>query len=223
MINLRTAGLLALLSASVSPARATPSEVVIIRHAEKPDAGPDVCVPTGVCRAVALASDFVPQFGTPDAIYAMAPGGKADSSVRPIQTVTPLAQALHKKINSNYTRKQLSAVAADVLSNDGGMVLLAWEHKIIPDLVQAFCSAAGAQPGACSTVPAKWPGGDVFDQAWILSFGGDGKVSSFRIENENIPSAALNCGAPISAVVAPGAAVPQALPCATSAASNDAD
>jgi hypothetical protein len=123
-------------------------------------------------------------------------------------------------INSSHTRQDLQGVVTDVETNNNGMVLIAWEHKIIPQLVQTFC--AGAAPGACASVPNKWHG-SVFDQAWILNFGPDGKVSSFQIETENIPPAALNCGSPLSAVLAPGADIPASEPCAAASNADNSD
>jgi broad specificity phosphatase PhoE len=122
-----------------------PTQVIIIRHGEKPSEGNTLCQ-QGVCRAVALAQDFVPQFGKPSAIYAMGPGSD-DSSLRPIETVTPLANALGLPIRSQYTRLQFQQVAADVESNSG-MVLISWEHKAIPAL---RCRSNGR--AACSIRP----------------------------------------------------------------------
>ena len=76
---------------------ATPAQVLIIRHAEKPASGPDLS-PQGYQHAQELVSYFesnpeVTQYGRPFAIYAMA-NNSADSGLRPIETVTPLAHAL---------------------------------------------------------------------------------------------------------------------------------
>jgi hypothetical protein len=199
-----------------SAALAAPTQVIIIRHGEKAN-GNDLCLPQGVCRAVALSRDFTPQFGKPSAIYAMA-ADSGDSSNRPVETVTPLAEALGIPVHADYTRKQLTQVTAAVENdNNGGMVLISWEHKIIPQLVQTFCQDAA--PGACASVPVKWQG-SVYNQAWILNFGGDGKVASFKIETEKIDPSELTCGAPLSTVFPPGASVPASEQCPADVESN---
>jgi hypothetical protein len=177
-------------------AEAAPARVIIIRHAEKPATGGDLLVPQGVCRADALAKTFPAQFGTPAAIYAMNPND-ADGSMRPIETVTPLADSLGLAIDHDYTRKKLSQLVQDIMGNDsyqGKLILICWEHKVIPDLVQAF------QDNGWNSNSATWPGkwsGDIFDQAWILSFSGS---PSFQIIPENIPQDSLNGDCPLSDV-----------------------
>jgi hypothetical protein len=183
-------------------ALAAPAQVIIIRHGEKPAAGNNLC-PQGVCRADALASVFPKQFGTPAAIYAMAPDSE-DGSLRPIETVTPLANALGLTINSGFTRLQFAQVVDAIKNNpsyDGKMVLVSWEHKAIPGLTQEFC-AQGAAAGACDAVPGKWSG-SVFGQAWILNFTGS-QVTSFRIANENITSDMLEGDCPFAGVLPAG-------------------
>ena len=211
----RFIGAVAAVSLFAWSANAAPAQVIIIRHGEKPAVGRDLC-PQGVCRADALATVFPRQFGTPAAIYAMKPGSD-DGSLRAIQTVTPLARALNLTIHTGYTRQQLQPLVDDIMRNpayEGQMVLISWEHKVIPTLVQTFC-AGGAASGACDPVPAKWPG-SVFDQAWILSFSGV-QVSSFKVIPEKIGQDVLNGNCPIADVLAPGSATPEPEPCAAAA------
>jgi hypothetical protein len=183
----------AALACAATAASAAPAQVIIIRHGEKPDAGSDLLVPQGVCRADALATAFPGQFGAPTAIYAMNPNDE-DGSMRPIETVTPLARVLRLTINHDYTRKQFSQLVASVMAQNG-LVLICWEHKAIPGLVSAF-EDAGWSPGS-ATVPGKWSG-SVFDQAWILSFSG---APQFSIAEENIPASELNGNCPLSDVL----------------------
>src|SRR5580692_8328937 len=94
---------------SASIVFASPAQVIIIRHGEKPESGNSLS-PQGWARARALVKYFetnpdVTQFGTPVAIYASRAEAEEQvegSSLRMIQTVTPLAQALGLKINSTY-------------------------------------------------------------------------------------------------------------------------
>jgi hypothetical protein len=121
-----------------------------------------------------------------------------DGSMRPIETVTPLARALGLTIKHGYTRKKLVQLVQDIMGNadyEGKMVLICWEHKVIPALVQTFQDNGWNANSAA--VPDKWPG-DVFDQAWILNFAGN---PSFQIIPEDIPDDALNGSCPLSDVL----------------------
>lgn len=165
-----------------APALGAPAQVVIIRHGEKPATGNELD-PQGWQRAQALVGFFetdpaVIRYGTPAAIYAMAPKGP-DGTLRPIETVTPLAQHLGLTIDEDYTKKEMPQVVADIMGNpayDGRMVLICWEHKAIPELVRDFGWTQG---------PDQWPGGDVYDRAWILNFTGD-QVTSFQDIPEHV-------------------------------------
>ena len=168
---------------AASAAFATPAQVIMIRHGEKPDTGPDLNA-RGYERANALVGFFttnpaMTEFGTPVAIYAMAvkeniaaDGSSQLSSKRPIETVTPLAQKLGLSIDTQFAKTDVNGAVEDIMSNpayDGKMVLLCWEHNMIPVFAQAF--------GATSA-PTSWDGA-VFDRAWVLTFKGS-KVSGFQ-------------------------------------------
>lgn len=176
-----------------SSAWATPAQVLIIRHGEKPATGNDLS-PQGYQRAQAYVNYFqtnpaVLDYGTPVAIYAMKPADPndpdysdnsdtEDSSNRPIETVTPLAQALGLELHDQYTRKQIPALVNDIMSNpdyDGRMVLICWEHKVINDIAAQF----GVNPE-----PDKWSD-DVYDQVWEINFSGD-QVSNFKEFSEHL-------------------------------------
>ena len=169
-------------AAAVAPAQAAPAQVILIRHAEKPASGNELD-PRGFQRAKALAGFFentpsMTRYGTPAAIYAMAPKDQ-NGSLRPIETVTPLADSLGLKINSAYKKEELSSLIGDILNTsayDGKMVLVCWEHNMIPEIVKGF---------GWSGAPLSWDG-SVFDRAWVLNFTG-GAVVSF----EDIPQRLL--------------------------------
>ena len=172
---------LAVASLLASAAFAAPAQVIIIRHAEKPDTGPDLN-DRGYQRADALVGFFendpaATRYGTPAAIYAMAPKGDG-GSLRAIETVTPLAKNLGLKVDADYKKDQLSQVVRDIMGNPkyaGKMVLVCWEHKVIPSLAQAF---------GWTSAPDSWAGA-VFDRAWVLDFAGD-KVTAFRDVPEHV-------------------------------------
>ena len=166
---------------------ATPAEIILIRHGEKPDVG-DELNEQGRERAKELVDFFlkdsrVLHFGTPAAIYAMKPKPRtAESSVRPIETVTPLAEKLHLKINTSYTKKQIEPLVKSILENpayDDKMVLICWEHDAILDIVEEI--GVDTPPA-----PEKWPG-DVFDWAFIIDFGKRHTVKSFQNILQNLP------------------------------------
>jgi len=166
---------------SSSLALATPAQILIIRHGEKPAVGNQLS-PRGWQRARALVQYFetnkaVTQYGTPIAIYAMKQDG-VDGSVRPIQTVTPLAQDLGKDVKTPYLRDDYAQLVKDILADrslDGKMVLICWEHKVIPGMAYAF----GVRPQ-----PADWSGSD-FDTVFEINFSGN-QVSSFKTFPEGL-------------------------------------
>jgi hypothetical protein len=144
---------------------AEPAEVVIIRHAEKPDVGNELSL-AGRERAGALLPYFlgnpaVLEFGRPVAIYAQAQK-HATSSLRSIQTVEPLADALHLKINDAFESDDYKKMVAEIKREtryDGHTVLICWEHKVIPEIAKEF---------ATDDAPKKWRG-DAFDRTWVLT------------------------------------------------------
>jgi hypothetical protein len=160
---------------SATSAWCMPAQIVIIRHAEKPASGNELSA-RGFQRAQALPQFFknntiVTEFGPPVAIFAMKPGSD-EGSVRAIETVSPLATSLGLPIQENIVRDDLQTLV-DTIKNDptydGKMVLICWEHKVIPQLAADF----GLQNG-----PSNWDG-SVFDRAWVLDFTGD-QVTSFQ-------------------------------------------
>jgi hypothetical protein len=147
----------------------------MIRHGEKPAQGNELN-DQGWQRANALVGLFTTDpdlltYGTPAAIYAMAQKGTT-GSIRPIQTVTPLAQKLGLPIQHPFLRDETDQLAAEILGDpayDGKMVLVCWEHNAIPPMLKAFGWNGG---------PDAWPG-NAFDRVWILDFK-DGKPAAFR-------------------------------------------
>jgi hypothetical protein len=170
------------LCGATSSAWATPAQVLIIRHGEKPAQGNDLSA-KGEERAKALVSFFktnpeVTQYGTPVAIYAMAPDDSEDPSRRPIETITPLAESLGLKILTPFARDEVEDLANEILSNpqyDGKMVLICWEHKKIDKLTHKL----GVDPE-----PDEWPD-DVFNQVWEIDYS-QGQVAHFRQYSQHV-------------------------------------
>jgi hypothetical protein len=144
-----------------------PSQVLIIRHGEKPGEpstdsatdGPDLST-QGYERAASLAVYVPATFDTPDALFATQ---ASKNSNRPVETITPLANALGLTINDNYADDDYPALAAEVLTNPeyaGKRVLICWHHGKIPELT----SALGGLP------PTTHWKGHVFDRVWQIDY-----------------------------------------------------
>jgi hypothetical protein len=157
-----------------SNAWATPAQILIIRHAEKPLTGPNLS-PEGEARANALIGFFqkdprMLQYGLPVAIYAASPT-KEDGSLRSIETVEPLAKALNLPIHEEFNKDEYADAAAEILNDveyEGRMVLLSWEHKVIPSLAEALGIENAPQ----------WPS-NTFDRVWEIDYRLN-EVSGFR-------------------------------------------
>ncbi len=121
---------------------AGPRMVMIIRHAEKPDGvdgkkDPDLSK-RGFERADALAKVIPDHFPRPDFLIATR---KSKGSNRPVETLTPLSEALHETIDSSFSSEAIDDVAHTVLTDPkyaGKTVLIAWHHGKIPDLAKAL-------------------------------------------------------------------------------------
>jgi hypothetical protein len=161
-----------------------PAIVFIVRHAEKPmdDKDPNLTA-QGFKRAQALPTLFLQQPGStalprlprPAVLFASAP---SKHSNRPIETITPLSQALHLRINDSYEDRETTAVADQVLSGKyaGKVVLICWHHGEIPHLAKAF-GVEGA--------PKRWDD-TVFDQIWMLEWV-DGKPQFSMLPERLLP------------------------------------
>jgi len=169
-------------------------KIMIVRHGEKEkdfpgdpnvdrDGKPDEASlnTQGWARAQALVGFFddadAPGIAKPDMIFAAAP---AADSKRPMETVTPLAEALWpdaadraRHFNTAHDVDDLAGVMNDAVAADG-VVLIAWEHHRIPTL------AARLNP--VPAAPGRWPGYR-FDVVWIFDRHGDAWAFSQTPEN----------------------------------------
>jgi broad specificity phosphatase PhoE len=155
-----------------------PTKIMIIRHGEKEKDFPgdpnidrsgkpdDSSLNSqGWRRAQALVGFFVdadaPEISKPDWIFAAAPS--ADSQ-RPMETATPLAEALwpgaerEQRFITKYAVGDTGALVADVMGREG-VCLIAWEHHAIPDIVARIPHVPAS--------PAKWSG-HRFDVVWVF-------------------------------------------------------
>lgn len=137
-----------------------PAKIVLLRHAEKPPDDDDPHLsPRGRVRAAALSIAIADSFGKPDRIYATAP---SKHSSRPVETVSPLADAMEFTVVSKWADDEVQAAAAHFLdgAHDGQLLVVCWHHGRIPALAAAL--------GAPAPID-RWPE-DVFDWYWILDF-----------------------------------------------------
>jgi hypothetical protein len=164
--------------------------VMLIRHAEKPmgeglpfgvtDQGvidKESLTPRGWQRAGALVGFFganagptAPGLPVPTRLFASQIGPQS-SSRRPLQTLQPLADQLGLTIDTTILKAEIPRLAAAVLAADG-VVLVSWEHHLIPSL-------AAALTGQRNLAPAVWPD-DRFDLVWVFERTAGGVPFRFR-------------------------------------------
>lgn len=146
---------------------ATPKEVLILRHAEKPAPIEGIHLSErGLQRANALAGFFLehPDMidnGPAVAVFAAA-AKSAGGSVRPFETISPTADRLGVSVIRDFRAGDESAIADEVLNNPiyaGKTVIICWVHDSLPSLAQAFGINA----------KLKWPS-PVFDIVWKISY-----------------------------------------------------
>jgi hypothetical protein len=155
------------------------TKIMIIRHAEKPATD---LTPYGVTlkgarnkeslsvrgwqRAGALANFFAPTNGhfqdpslaEPQFLYASKPI-KRKGSRRPIETITPLAEKLEIKINSDFPRFKVESMLEEALLCNG-VVLICWQREYIPQIADHLL-------GDKTVAPQDWPE-DRFDVVWVF-------------------------------------------------------
>jgi hypothetical protein len=143
-----------------------PATILLIRHAEKLTDGRMDLSPVGFERAkvipqlfggtVAAAPHNLPR---PDFLFATHVSKKSN---RPVETITPLSEALKMPISSEVEDKDFATLAKELLSGKyaGKVVLVAWHHGTLPE----FATALGATP------PYKpWPEMQ-FDRVWRIDY-----------------------------------------------------
>ena len=99
---------------------AMPSQILLMRHGEKPDAGNELSE-QGWQRAKALPELFLNRnefrkYGFPVALYAMSPD-KPGGSIRAIQTLKFVAEKLNLPLKTNFTRDQVNELINNIKNN----------------------------------------------------------------------------------------------------------
>jgi hypothetical protein len=147
-----------------------PASILLIRHAEKLAEGQSDLSSEGLERAQLLANTFShpgrrPDLPTPQVLFAAHVSAHSNRSV---QTLSPLAAALHLPIDDRFRDHDYAGLAAVLLSGNyaGKTVLVAWHRGTTPQLA----SALGAKPPY-----DPWPA-QQYDRIWRIDYF-KGKVS----------------------------------------------
>ncbi len=159
-------GASAALLANFLPVQASgggPRRILLIRHAEKSGDKTDPHLNArGYARAAALARLFPARFEAPD--FLLATKASAHSN-RPVETITPLARALHLPIDKRFAEDECAALAKELLSRgrySGKTMLICWHHGTIPALAAAL---------GVVNPPSPWPDAQ-FDRIWLIQYAG---------------------------------------------------
>ena len=142
------------------------TNILMVRHAEKPDSGTGLAVP-GQERAQAYAIYFQNYSlnSSPLKLNYLFAAADSSNSHRPRLTIEPLAAAIGLAINDKHADKDYQKVADDILQNtkyDQQNILICWHHGEILDLATAL--GATSLPSS-SNWPPSWPS-HVF--GWVL-------------------------------------------------------
>jgi len=179
---------LIVLCALTIPAVATPAQVIILRHGEKPkNHEAQHLSEAGRERARRLV-DFVTsnpeltKFGPPVALFATHET-KSGHGQRPSETIKPLAKKLKLPIETPYQSDHPDQLASSILASkefDGKTVLICWTHEYIPRLIE---SLGIAHP------PEKMPD-DVYDRVYLVRY--DAAHASLETLSQEMASAAVH-------------------------------
>jgi hypothetical protein len=171
-------------------------KIMVIRHGEKPgdpdnspgidpngNADPQSLTAQGWRRAHALVGLFDPTapatpragLAAPQQLFATEISDP-DSSKRPLETLTPLAQALQLPIDASIKGSNVDKLCHDA-KKGGGVVLIAWKHEVIPAIAQGLTS---------DPVPAKWPK-ERFDMVWVFDLQPNGSYRFSQVPELVLP------------------------------------
>lgn len=162
---------------------AVPAQVIIIRHAEKPEKKSENLSEKGFQRAAVLPRIFetYPELalnGKPGFIFSAkyVPG---ESSKRSYQTVEPLAREINVIIDSPHLKDDYKALARDLLNSpryNNHSVFVSWTHSSIPKLAKALGSAP----------QKKWKS-SVYDRLWVIRYDQTGRARSVDLPQKLLP------------------------------------
>lgn len=144
-----------------------PKEILIVRHAENAADATKVNLSTkGYERAAALAYRLPDTFGKIDHIFAAGVGHESPKKYA-VETVTPLATLLRKKIHSEFLAYQVQGMITHILGNHtytDSVIAIAWQQIDLAVIATTF--------GAKNVPTTPWPD-DCYDLVWKLTYNGD--------------------------------------------------
>jgi phosphohistidine phosphatase SixA len=133
--------------------------VMLMRHGEDVGEKSFHLSPAGMKRAQALPRLFGARLPKPEVIVAT---HASKNSNRPVETVEPLARALHVEIDNRFRQDDFAILARNLMTDArfaGKVVLVCWHHGSLPNLARAL-GVKGAP---------KWPDSQ-FDHVWVIDF-----------------------------------------------------
>jgi hypothetical protein len=98
-------------------------------------------------------------------------------SLRPKQTIAPVAAALNLSIRTFLKGQEPELVAAVKAAQDP--VLVSWQHEAIPEI-------AALIRGSAEGIPPKWPA-DRFDLVWVFDLQASGAWSFAQVPELVMP------------------------------------
>lgn len=154
-----------------------PATVMLIRHAEKLTDGRLDLSAVGFERAKVIpllfgGSGDAHKLPRPDFLFAT---HLSAHSNRPVETITPLGEALGLPISHEIDDKDFATLAKELLSGKyaGKVVLVAWHHGSLPEFARALGAAPPYDP---------WPDTQ-FDRVWRIDYKG-GKATLVDLPQE---------------------------------------
>lgn len=137
-------------------------------------------IPQGWQRSGALTVLFDPTLGalqaglqSPGSLFSPSYGDPQKTiEHRTYQTIEGLAGRLGVQINNPFEQGQEPDLAASVVANSSGVVLICWEHDHIPALATSFPVVAN------TVIPSVWPG-DRFDVIWTFTLAAGTRATQY--------------------------------------------
>ncbi len=155
------------------------TNILMIRHGEKPSSGKDLTV-AGQARAQAYViyfQNYVLQSTSsspaPLKLSFLFAAADSSSSDRPDLTITPLSKAIGVAIDAKHKDSDYQKVVDDILQNskyDNSNILICWHHQEILDFATALGVDASKLPSGANW-PSHWPGSEY---GWLLQLCYDG-------------------------------------------------
>ena len=187
-----------LLILSSMPVWATET-IVMLRHAEKPQAGLGQLSCQGLNRALALPGVLLSKFGKPDVIYAPNPGVmKADRGVeynyiRPLATIEPTAIAAGLPVNVQIGFNDINQLTTDLIGSQyrDATVFVVWEHWLLDIVAKDIITKFGGKTGEIT----KWNDDD-FDGLYVITVEAGPDMApkvSFHTDREGLNGGSTVC------------------------------